>query len=68
MISYFKTVDEDGFLTISTLDIGGQGNINQTEHERLSAFFRNAPDGYGVKEIDDTLEYVKQPNPDYMEE
>ena len=61
MISYFKTTDEDGFITISTLDIEGQGNITKAEHEQMAEVFRNAPDGYGVKEIEGELEYVKFP-------
>lgn len=61
---YFKTIDEDGFITISTLDAEEGGNSTKEEHDAIALMYRNAEQGYGVKEENGNLIYAKYPKPE----
>ena len=64
---YFKNTDEDGFVSVSTLNADEGGNSTQEEHDTIAEMYRNAEAGYGVKETASGFEYAKrqeQPEPD----
>lgn len=58
---YFKIADEDGFLTVSTLNAESGGNCTKAEHDTIAQMYRNAESGYGVKEVDGEFVYVQRP-------
>ena len=64
---YFKLTDENGFVSVSTLNADEGGNSTQEEHDTIAEMYRNAEAGYGVKETAFGFEYAKrpeQPEPD----
>ena len=60
---YFKIADEDGFLSVSTLDANEGGNSTKEEHDTIAEMYRNAESGYGVKEEGGQFVYAKRPEP-----
>lgn len=58
---YYKTINEDGFVSVSTVNADGDGNITQTEYERIMQMIQDAPEGQGVVEIDGEYEYAEFP-------
>ena len=66
---YFKNTDEDGFLTVSTLNAETGGNSTKEEHDTIAELYRNAESGYGVKEEGGQFVYAKRPEePNYITE
>ena len=66
-MQYYRTIDEDGFITVSTLDADGDGNSTQAEHDTIAELYRNAPDGYGVVQTEDGYGYAArsvEPDPE----
>ena len=59
-MQYWKTI-VNGFVTVSTLNTDGEGNITKAEHESIMEMYRGAPDGYGVIEAESGLEYAPFP-------
>ena len=60
-MQYYKTTNEDGFITVSTIDADGNGNSTKAEHDAIAEMYRNAPDGYGVVETASGFEYAARP-------
>ena len=58
---YYKNIDETGFVSISTVNTDGEGNITVEEYEELLRMLRAAPDGYGIKEISGGFAYAEIP-------
>lgn len=50
MMIYYKTIGDDGFISVSTVNADGDGNISQTEYDRILQMIKNAPTGQGVVE------------------
>ena len=57
-MQYYKVTDEDGFVSVSTLNADGDGNSTQAEHDEIAEMYRNAPDDYGVIETENGFEYA----------
>ena len=53
---YYKTLGADGFISVSTVNADGDGNISQTEYDRILQMIKNAPTGQGV--VEDGSEYA----------
>lgn len=60
---YFKMIDADGFVAVSTLNADVGGNSTKEEHDAVAAMYRNAEAGYGVIETDDGFAYALRPVP-----
>lgn len=60
---YFKFTDDDGFVSVSTLNAETGGNSTQEEHDTIAEMYRNAESGYGVKEVDGAYVYALRPIP-----
>lgn len=60
-MQYFKLTDDDGFVSVSTLNADGDGNSTKAEHDEIAEMYRNAPDGYGVIETANGFEYAARP-------
>ena len=60
---YFKFTDEDGFVSVSTLNADEGGNSTKEEHDTIAEMYRNAESGYGVKEVGGEFVYVQRPIP-----
>lgn len=60
---YFKLTDENGFVSVSTLNAETGGNSTQTEHDTIVQMYREAEPGYGVIETDGGFAYAKRPEP-----
>lgn len=58
---YFKTVDENGFVSVSTLNADEGGNIAKEEFDTIAEMYRNAQSGYGVIETENGYEYAERP-------
>ena len=56
---YYKTLGADGFISVSTVNADGDGNISQTEYDRILQMIKNAPTGQGVVEIDGEYAYAE---------
>lgn len=56
---YYKTIGENGFVSVSTVNADGDGNISQTEYDRILQMIKNAPTGQGVVEIDGEYAYAE---------
>lgn len=66
---YFKNTDEDGFLSVSSLNAESGGNCTKEEHDTIAAMYRNAEPGYGVIETMGGFEYAPRPEePNYITE
>lgn len=60
-MQYYKTIGENGFVAVSTINADGEGNSTQSEHDTLVEKYHNAPDGYGVVETESGFEYAPFP-------
>lgn len=60
---YFKMTDENGFVSVSTLNAETGGNSTKEEHDAVAEMYRNAEAGYGVIETDNGFAYAKRPEP-----
>lgn len=58
---YYKTKDDDDFVSVSTIDADGNGNSTKAEHDEIAEMYSNAPDGYGVIETANGFEYAARP-------
>lgn len=63
-MAYFCSIDNDGFLTVSTLDTSSNGNSTKEEHDTVSEMYRNAERGYGVVRTSNGYEYAIRPTSD----
>ena len=59
-MQYWKTII-NGFVTASTINADGEGNIAKAEHDSIVEMYCGAPDGYGVVETESGLEYAPFP-------
>ena len=60
---YFKLIDSDGFVSVSTLNADTGGNSTKDEHDAVAQMYRDAEAGYGVIETDDGFAYALRPVP-----
>lgn len=60
---YYKSTDENGFVSVSTLDAETGGNSTKEEHDTVTQMYRDAEQGYGVVETESGFAYVKRPEP-----
>lgn len=60
---YFKMTDENGFVSVSTLNADEGGNSTKEEHDAIAEMYRSAEAGYGVVETADGFSYAKRPEP-----
>ena len=58
---YFKMTDENGFVSVSTLNADEGGNSTKEEHDTIAEMYRNAETGYGVMETESGFVYAKRP-------
>lgn len=58
-MAYYKTIGDNGFVSISTVNSDGEGNILQTEYEQILQMIKAAPDGQGVVEDGDGYAYAE---------
>ena len=59
---YYKNVDENGYVSINTLNEDGNGNITKEEYEMLNQMIIEKPDGKCVHDNGDgTYEYEDMP-------
>lgn len=58
---YYKTINDDGFVSLSTVNADGEGNISQTEYDRILQMIKNAPTGQGVIESGGGYAYAEYP-------
>ena len=58
---YFKYTDDDGFVSVATLNADEGGNSTKEEHDTIAEMYRNAESGYGVKEEGGQFVYAKRP-------
>lgn len=68
---YYKYVNQNGFVSLSTLNADGDGNITQEEYNTVLLMIRSSEDGYGVIETENGYEYALvpvEPEPDISEE
>lgn len=61
MMIYYKTIGDDGFVSISTVNADGKGNITQTEYNQIMQMIKNAPTGQGVVEDGSGYAYAEIP-------
>jgi len=60
---YFKMTDENGFVSVSTLNAETGGNSTREEHDTITQMYREAEPGYGVIETESGFAYAKRPEP-----
>lgn len=60
---YWKNIDENGAVSISTLNADGEGNITETEYNEILALLRAMPDGKMLVETASGYEYADIPEP-----
>jgi hypothetical protein len=60
---YFKMTDENGFVSVSTLDAETGGNSTKEEHDAIAQMYRDAEPGYGVVEAESSFAYALRPVP-----
>lgn len=58
---YYKTIGDDGFVSISTVNADGEGNITQTEYNQIMQMIKDAPTGQGVIESGGGYAYAEFP-------
>ena len=58
---YYKTIGENGFVSVSTVNADGNGNISQTEYEQILQMIKDAPEGQGVVESGGGYAYAEFP-------
>ena len=57
-MQYWKTNDLLGFVSVSTIDADGNGNIEKDEYDMIVLLYRDAPNGYGIIETNGELKYA----------
>ena len=62
-MQYWKNTDENGFVTVSTINADGEGNSTKEEHDIIADMYRNAPNGCAVIETESGCDYAKIPEP-----
>lgn len=65
---YFKMTDENGFVSVSTLNADSGGNCTKAEHDAVAQMYRDAELGFGVVEKDGGYEYALRPKPEPSED
>ena len=60
---YYKTIDDNGFVSVSTLNADSGGNSTLAEHDTIVQMYRDAEQGYGVVETESGFAYEKRPEP-----
>lgn len=60
---YIKQIDDDGFITVGTLNAEAGGNSTKEEHNMIAEMYSNAESGYGVKEVGGEFVYAQRPIP-----
>ena len=60
---YYKLIDENGFVSVSTLDAESGGNSTKAEHDTIAQMYREAESGYGVIETAEGFAYALRPVP-----
>lgn len=58
---YYKTINDDGFVSISTVNADGEGNITQTEYNQIMQMIKDAPTWQGVIESGGGYAYAEFP-------
>ena len=58
---YFKMTDENGFVSVSTLNAETGGNSTKEEHDAVTQMYVSAEPGYGIIETADGFAYAKRP-------
>lgn len=58
---YYKTIDDNGFVSVSTLNADSGGNSTKDEHDSVAEMYKNATKGYGVVETDKGFAYAIRP-------
>lgn len=58
---YFKLTDENGFVSVSTLNADAGGNSTREEHDTIVQMYREAEPGFGVIETASGFAYAKRP-------
>lgn len=61
MMIYYKTIGDDGFIAVSTVNADGDGNITQTEYQQILQMIKDAPTGQGVVESGGEYSYAEYP-------
>lgn len=61
---YFKMTDENGFVSVATMNAETGGNSTKAEHDTVAEMYRNAETGYGVIETADGFAYALRPVPE----
>lgn len=56
---YYKTIGDDGFVSLSTVNADGEGNITKSEYKQILQMIKDAPTGQGVVEIDGEYAYAE---------
>ena len=59
-MQFWKTII-NGFVTASTLNADGEGNITKAEYDSIVEMYCGASDGYGVVETESGFEYAAYP-------
>ena len=58
---YYKTIGNDGFVSLSTVNADGEGNITKAEYDQIMQMIKNAPTGQGVVESGGGYAYAEYP-------
>ena len=58
---YYKTINDDGFVSLSTVNADGEGNITKSEYEQILQMIKDAPEGQGVVEDGSGYAYAEFP-------
>ena len=58
---YYKTIDDNGFVSVSTLNAETGGNCTKAEHDAVAQMYRDAEPGFGVIEKDGGFVYAPRP-------
>lgn len=56
---YYKIIDDEGFVNVSTVNKNIGGNITKEEYDIVVEMLKNAEDGYGIKETLTGYVYAK---------
>ena len=59
---YYKTLDEDGVVSVNTLNEKGKGNIDEKEYSMIIELFRKMPVGKVLIETEKGYEYADAPD------
>ena len=58
---YFKMTDENGFVSVSTLNAETGGSCTKAEHDAVAQMYRDAEPGFGVIEKEGGFAYAPRP-------